>query len=118
MPFQSRSMSLQGLAQLTRGTNVTVNSVLAGPTWTGGVQGYMRGLAEQAGKPSPLTGHDQSLLPHQRGALSQEAGSHDHIFDHVTVFSICKARMQYSEWPCPAVHCIMNAIGGACAIPS
>ena len=43
-------MSLQGLAQLTRGTNVTVNSVLAGPTWTGGVQGYMRGLAEQAGK--------------------------------------------------------------------
>ena len=52
-----QAVVLQGLAQLTRGTNVTVNSVLAGPTWTGGVQGYMRGLAEQAGKLSHMKHH-------------------------------------------------------------
>lgn len=41
----------RGLAELTKGTGVTVNSVLAGPTWTEGVQQYMIGMAEKAGKP-------------------------------------------------------------------
>jgi NAD(P)-dependent dehydrogenase (short-subunit alcohol dehydrogenase family) len=43
----------QGLAQLTRGTAVTVNSVLAGPTWTEGVDAYIGGIAAQTGKPCP-----------------------------------------------------------------
>jgi short-subunit dehydrogenase len=34
----------RGLAELTKGTTVTVNSVLAGPTWTEGVEEYLRGL--------------------------------------------------------------------------
>ncbi|UII55856.1 SDR family oxidoreductase [Cytobacillus spongiae] len=36
----------RGLAELTKGTNVTVNSVLPGPTWTEGVEGYMVGAAK------------------------------------------------------------------------
>lgn len=36
----------RGMAELTKGTNVTVNSVLAGPTWTEGVESYMIGAAK------------------------------------------------------------------------
>ena len=41
----------RGLAELTKGKNVTVNSVLPGPTWTGGVENYFETLAESEGKP-------------------------------------------------------------------
>eukprot|EP00742_Colponemidia_sp_Colp-10_P000843 GILJ01000913.1.p1 GENE.GILJ01000913.1~~GILJ01000913.1.p1 ORF type:complete len:268 (+),score=44.43 GILJ01000913.1:195-998(+) len=41
----------RGLAELTKGTNVTVNSLLAGPTWTEGVQKYMEGVAGATNKP-------------------------------------------------------------------
>jgi len=34
------------LAELTRGTNVTVNTVLAAPTWTHGVETFMKEMAE------------------------------------------------------------------------
>jgi NAD(P)-dependent dehydrogenase (short-subunit alcohol dehydrogenase family) len=40
----------RGLAELTKGTNVTVNSVLPGPTATEGLQDYVQGLADQSGK--------------------------------------------------------------------
>jgi NAD(P)-dependent dehydrogenase (short-subunit alcohol dehydrogenase family) len=40
----------RGLAERTKGTNVTVNSVLPGPTWTEGVANYMKGAAEAAGQ--------------------------------------------------------------------
>ncbi|WP_110112114.1 SDR family oxidoreductase [Bacillus sp. CGMCC 1.16541] len=40
----------RGLAELTKGTKVTVNSVLPGPTWTEGVENYMKGAAEAEGK--------------------------------------------------------------------
>jgi len=36
----------RALAELTKGTNVTVNSILAGPTWTEGVENYMVHLAQ------------------------------------------------------------------------
>ena len=39
----------RGLAELTRGSNVTVNSILAGPTWTEGVESYLSELAESNG---------------------------------------------------------------------
>ena len=39
----------RGLAELTQGTKVTVNSVLAGPTWTEGVKDYIHGRAVQDG---------------------------------------------------------------------
>lgn len=41
----------RGLAELTKGTNVRVNSILPGPTWTEGVQAYFQGLAEQKQQP-------------------------------------------------------------------
>jgi len=41
----------RGLAELTKGTRVTVNSLLPGPTWTAGVETYFEGLAEKEGRP-------------------------------------------------------------------
>lgn len=41
----------RGMAELTKGTKVRVNSVLPGPTWTEGVEAYFDGLAEQKGEP-------------------------------------------------------------------
>jgi len=41
----------RGLAELTKGTAVTVNSLLPGPTWTAGVEAYFEGLAREEGKP-------------------------------------------------------------------
>ena len=39
----------RGLAQTTAGTGVTVNSILAGPTRSEGVEGFIAGLAAQQG---------------------------------------------------------------------
>ena len=38
-----------GLAKLTRGTGVTVNTVLGGPTWSDGVRHAVEGIAEAQG---------------------------------------------------------------------
>jgi NAD(P)-dependent dehydrogenase (short-subunit alcohol dehydrogenase family) len=40
----------RGLAELTKGTDVRVNSLLPGPTWTAGVATYFEGLAQQEGR--------------------------------------------------------------------
>ena len=40
----------RGLAELTRGTRVTVNSVLVAPTWSEGVEVFLETLAPAAGK--------------------------------------------------------------------
>jgi NAD(P)-dependent dehydrogenase (short-subunit alcohol dehydrogenase family) len=40
----------RGLAEMTRGTNVTVNSVLPGPTLSEGVETFVQGLAKQRGQ--------------------------------------------------------------------
>jgi NAD(P)-dependent dehydrogenase (short-subunit alcohol dehydrogenase family) len=40
----------RGLAELTKGTNVTVNSVLPGPTSSEGVAGFINDLARQQNK--------------------------------------------------------------------
>jgi NAD(P)-dependent dehydrogenase (short-subunit alcohol dehydrogenase family) len=39
----------RGLAELTQGTSVTVNSVLPGPTRSDGVEGFLEALAKQSG---------------------------------------------------------------------
>ncbi|WP_299792973.1 SDR family oxidoreductase [uncultured Marivita sp.] len=41
----------RGMAELTKGTKVRVNSILPGPTWTEGVEAYFDGLANQKGAP-------------------------------------------------------------------
>jgi NAD(P)-dependent dehydrogenase (short-subunit alcohol dehydrogenase family) len=40
----------RGLAELTAGTNVTVNSVLPGPTRSDGVEAFLEEIAKEAGK--------------------------------------------------------------------
>ena len=40
----------RGLAEMTRGTNVTVNSVLPGPTMSEGVETFVKDLARQSGQ--------------------------------------------------------------------
>ena len=54
IPYSVTKSSLislsRGLAEMTKGTNVTVNSVLPGPTWTDGVAGFMKGAAAEEGK--------------------------------------------------------------------
>ena len=40
----------RGLAQIAKGTNVTVNSLLPGPVWTPGEAAYQTRMAEQLGK--------------------------------------------------------------------
>lgn len=42
----------RGMAELTKGSQVTVNSVLPGPTWTAGVEAYFEELAADEGKPT------------------------------------------------------------------
>ncbi len=41
----------RGLAELTKGSHVTVNSILPGPTWTEGVEQYFDGLAKDENRP-------------------------------------------------------------------
>jgi NAD(P)-dependent dehydrogenase (short-subunit alcohol dehydrogenase family) len=41
----------RGMAELTKGTSVRVNSILPGPTWTAGVEAYFDGLAAQKAAP-------------------------------------------------------------------
>ena len=43
----ARIAAARGLAETTKGTGVTVNSILPGPTWTAGVESYMQGFAAQ-----------------------------------------------------------------------
>lgn len=40
----------RGLAETTRGTGVTVNAILAGPTRSEGVEQFVEGLGRQQGK--------------------------------------------------------------------
>eukprot|EP00824_Muranothrix_gubernata_P002972 TRINITY_DN1363_c0_g1_i1.p1 TRINITY_DN1363_c0_g1~~TRINITY_DN1363_c0_g1_i1.p1 ORF type:complete len:185 (-),score=37.42 TRINITY_DN1363_c0_g1_i1:84-638(-) len=40
----------RGMAEMTKGTHVTVNTVIPGPTWTEGVENYICGIARQTGQ--------------------------------------------------------------------
>ena len=53
----------RGMAELTKGSAVTVNSILPGPTWTSGVETYFEGLAVEEGLFCRCLG-----LPEVRGA--------------------------------------------------
>ncbi|CDM61884.1 MULTISPECIES: SDR family NAD(P)-dependent oxidoreductase [Rhizobium] len=56
----------RGLAQLTRGTNVTVNAVLPGPTRSEGIEGFLR---SQASDPSaPITQIEAEFFATARSA--------------------------------------------------
>jgi NAD(P)-dependent dehydrogenase (short-subunit alcohol dehydrogenase family) len=70
----------RGLAEMTKGTDVTVNSVLPGPTRSEGVVGFVEGLAQRQGKTPADVEQDffayvrpSSLL--QRFATSEEVAA-------------------------------------------
>ena len=48
----------RGLAELTKGTAVTVNAINAGPTWTAGVEAYIEKLALERGQSAELAMRD------------------------------------------------------------
>lgn len=65
----SQIVFTRGLAELTKGTKVTVNSLLPGPTWTEGVAKFLEGIAvkdgvtvEEAQKQYFITNEPSSLL--------------------------------------------------------
>ena len=60
----------RGMAELTRGTQVTVNSVLPGPTWTEGVEKYFDGLSAEEGK-TPRELVDNYFAEHEPTSLIQ-----------------------------------------------
>eukprot|EP01102_Stenamoeba_stenopodia_P020080 TRINITY_DN7720_c0_g1_i1.p1 TRINITY_DN7720_c0_g1~~TRINITY_DN7720_c0_g1_i1.p1 ORF type:complete len:278 (-),score=82.75 TRINITY_DN7720_c0_g1_i1:111-944(-) len=61
----------RGLAEITKGTAVTVNSVLVGPTWTEGVEKYIEGFAKEHNIPTPEEGAKQYFKEHERTSLLQ-----------------------------------------------
>jgi NAD(P)-dependent dehydrogenase (short-subunit alcohol dehydrogenase family) len=70
----------RGLAETTRGTGVTVNAILAGPTRSEGVAAFVEGLAAQQGVPAATVERDffssarpSSLL--QRFATPEEVAA-------------------------------------------
>lgn len=70
----------RGLAELTKGTAVRVNSLLPGPTWTDGVASYFDGLAKQEGRSvdEVLKGYFQE---HEPTSLIQRFATVEEIAD-------------------------------------
>jgi NAD(P)-dependent dehydrogenase (short-subunit alcohol dehydrogenase family) len=76
----------RGLAKLTRGTGVTVNSVLPGPTMSEGVEGFVKDLAKQNGQ-SEAEAAGQFVKRHRPSSLLQRFASVDEIANMVVYVS-------------------------------
>ena len=74
----------RGLAELTKGSAVTVNSLLPGPTWTAGVEEYFAGLAKEESKPLQ-TLIDSYFQEHEPTSLIQRFVQVEEVAD-ATVF--------------------------------
>jgi NAD(P)-dependent dehydrogenase (short-subunit alcohol dehydrogenase family) len=72
----------RGLAKLTRGTGVTVNSVLPGPTMSEGVEGFVKDLARQNGQ-SEAEAASEFIRQHRPSSLLQRFASTDEIANMV-----------------------------------
>jgi NAD(P)-dependent dehydrogenase (short-subunit alcohol dehydrogenase family) len=72
----------RGLAKLTRGTGVTVNSVLPGPTMSEGVETFVKDLAKQNGQ-SEAEAASQFVKQHRPSSLLQRFASVDEIANMV-----------------------------------
>lgn len=72
----------RGLAELTKGTNVTVNSVLPGPTMSEGVQTFVADLAKQNGQ-SVEDAASQFVKQHRGTSLIQRFASVEEIANMV-----------------------------------
>jgi NAD(P)-dependent dehydrogenase (short-subunit alcohol dehydrogenase family) len=78
----------RGLAKLTRGTAVTVNSVLPGPTLSEGVETFVKDLAKQNGQ-SEAEAAANFVKQHRPGSLIQRFASVEEIAN-VVVFVASK----------------------------
>jgi NAD(P)-dependent dehydrogenase (short-subunit alcohol dehydrogenase family) len=76
----------RGLAKLTRGTGVTVNSVLPGPTMSEGVETFVKDLAKQNGQ-SAAEAAGQFVKQHRPSSLLQRFASTDEIANMVVYVS-------------------------------
>lgn len=71
----------RGLAELTKGSEVRVNSLLPGPTWTDGVASYFEGLAKTEGKTvddvlsSYFEAHEPTSLIQRFASVEEIAGA-------------------------------------------
>ncbi len=72
----------RGLAEMTRGTAVTVNSVMPGPTMSEGVQTFVADLARQNGQ-SESDAAAQFIKLHRPGSLIQRFASVEEIANMV-----------------------------------
>ncbi|CCE06905.1 putative short-chain dehydrogenase [Bradyrhizobium sp. STM 3843] len=72
----------RGLAKLTRGTGVTVNSVLPGPTLSEGVETFVKDLARQNGQ-SEQEAAANFVKQHRPGSLLQRFASVDEVANMV-----------------------------------
>jgi NAD(P)-dependent dehydrogenase (short-subunit alcohol dehydrogenase family) len=80
----------RGLAQLTRGTGVTVNAVLPGPTLSEGVEIFMKDLAKQNGE--PLDQAEANFVKQNRpGSLLQRLASVDEVANMVVYVASTQA---------------------------
>lgn len=76
----------RGLAEMTKGTNVTVNSVLPGPTMSEGVETFVKDLAKQNGQ-SVEEAASQFVKQHRGTSLIQRFASVDEIANMVVYVS-------------------------------
>ena len=76
----------RGLAELTRGTAVTVNSVLPGPTMSEGVETFVSDLAKQNGQ-SEQDAAAQFIKQHRPGSLIQRFTNVEEIANMVIYVS-------------------------------
>ena len=60
----------RGLAELTKGTNVTVNSVLPGPTMSDGIVDFLRSMSSKA-DPTPEEAEKEFFDKHRSSSLLQ-----------------------------------------------
>jgi NAD(P)-dependent dehydrogenase (short-subunit alcohol dehydrogenase family) len=73
----------RGLAELTIGTGVTVNTVLPGPTKSEGVEGFVRNMAKQQGK-SPAEVEKEFFKTARPSSLLQRFASVEEVANLVT----------------------------------
>ena len=76
----------RGLAELTRGTSVTVNSVLPGPTMSEGVETFVKDLAKQNGQ-SVEEASANFVKQHRPSSLVQRFATVDEIANMVVYVS-------------------------------
>jgi NAD(P)-dependent dehydrogenase (short-subunit alcohol dehydrogenase family) len=76
----------RGLAELTKGSNVTVNSILPGPTKSKGVGKFIEGMSETSGKSVKKV--EEEFFQHMRpSSLIQRFATVEEIADTVVYYS-------------------------------